>query len=410
MIARAKGLRTGLNNLRRRFMIDRAGNIAMTFALVSVPLLAAIGASIDYAQLVNSQRHLQDAIDAAAVAGAASMVAGKHTDTTVKDYALNFVAAQLSTTLSDTELAQLKTNLAVTSTTTGSGSVKTYTLKVSGGYTTNLSPFANFMGYGNMPVAGVSTTQSQSVSKNAMSMYLVLDRSGSMSFVTDTVKDANVKCQNYTSSNWGYYPNLTKTKPCYVNKISALKQAAASLFDELDLLENKDTTDTVLRLGGVSFNDSMQTPQSIAWGTSSMRTYVNNLPDYPTGGTDMTDGMAQALSALSASSESTAHTTAGNSSFSKFIVLMTDGENTGNSATWNPALDTETLATCVSARNAGITIYTVAFMAPSNGEALLQACAGVTSNYYSANDMSSLIAAFAEIGVKAAKQSTRITN
>jgi len=411
MIARTKGLRNGLDSLCRRFMKDRLGNIAMTFALVSVPLLAAIGASVDYAQLVNSQRHLQDAIDAAAVAGAASMVAGKHTDTTVKDYALNFVIAEMSQTLSATELAQLKTNLTATATTAGAGSVKTYTLKVSGGYTTHLSPFANFMGYGNMPVAGVSTTQSQAVSKNAMSMYLVLDRSGSMSFVTDSIKDANKKCQNYfTLSDWAQYPYLATSKPCYVNKMDAVKSAAASLFDELDILEEKDTTDTVVRVGGVSFNDEMQTPQALAWGTKNLRNYVTALPDYPTGGTDMTDGMAKAYDSLSASSETTAHTGKGNTTFSKFIVLMTDGENTGNSANWNPALDTITLTHCTNAKKAGITIFTVAFMAPANGKALLQACASTIDNYYSANDMTTLVSAFAEIGIKAAKQSTRITN
>jgi Mg-chelatase subunit ChlD len=90
----------------------------------------------------------------------------------------------------------------------------------------------------------------------------------------------------------------------------------------------------------------MQTPKAIAWGTSSMRAYVGNLPAYPTGGTDMTDGMEQACKALTASSEVTAQTAKGNTSFSKFIVLMTDGENTSNSTSWNPALDTLTLATC----------------------------------------------------------------
>lgn len=411
MIARTKRLRTGLNNLCRRLMIDRAGNIAMTFALVSVPLLGTIGAAIDYTQLVNSQRHLQDAIDTAAVSAAASMVSGKHTDTTVKDYAVNFVLGQLSQSLTTAEAAQLKTKLAVAVTTTGSGSTKTYSIKVSGGYTVNLSPFANFLGYGTMPIAGVSTTQSQSVSKNAMSMYLVLDRSGSMSFVTDTVGSLNTKCQNYvTISDWYSYPNLKTTKPCYVNKMGALKQAAASLFDELDILEEKDTTDTVVRLGGVSFTDEMQTPEATGWGTSKLRTYVSNLPAYPSGGTDMTDGMKQAYDSLTESTETTAHTNKGNTSYSKFIVLMSDGENTGASSTHNPALDVITLTHCTNARTAGITIYTIAFMAPTKGENLLKACAGVDSNYYSANDMTSLVKAFEEIGVKAAKQSTRILN
>lgn len=42
------------------------------------------------------------------------------------------------------------------------------------------------------------------------------------------------------------------------------KEAAASLFDQLDMVENKDATDKVVRTGGVLFNDNMQTPQPIA--------------------------------------------------------------------------------------------------------------------------------------------------
>ena len=392
-------------------MMDRAGNLALSFAIVSVPLLAAIGASIDYTQLVNSQRHLQDAIDAAAVSAAASMVAGKHTETTVKDYAVNFVLAQLSSELNTTEQAQLKSAIGVTVTTTGSGTAKTYSIKVSGGYTVKLSPFAQFVGYTTMPVAGVSVTQSQATSKNAMSMYLVLDRSGSMSWVTGSLDGTKTKCQNYFDlGDWAQYPYLPNSKPCYVNKMGAVKAAAATLFDQLDLVEKKDLTDTIVHLGGVSFHDKMQTPEPMAWGTTNLRAYVTALPAYPDGGTDMTGGMKQAYDTLVAASETTAQTAKGNMSFSKFIVLMSDGENTGSSGTWKPALDTVTLTTCTNAKAAGITIYTVAFMAPTNGETLLKACASNVGNYYAANDMPTLVKAFAEIGNKAAKTATRITN
>jgi Flp pilus assembly protein TadG len=410
VMTRSTILKLRLRNICRRLSADQSGNIALTFALVSVPLLAAIAVSIDYAQLVNSQRHLQDAVDGAAVAAAASLMSGKHTETTVKDYAANFAIAQMSSSLTPTEEAQLKSKLAINVTTATSGSVKTFSIKISGGYTIQLSPFASFAGYKTMPISAVSTTESELVSKNAMSMYVVLDRSGSMAWVTGTVNTTKTSCQNYTQSNWGYYPYLANTSPCYVNKMGALKTASKSLFDELDALEAKDTSDKVVRLGGVSFNDAMQTPQAIAWGTTDMRSYVNNIPAYPTGGTDMTDGMAEAYKALSASSEPTAHTAAGSTTFSKFILLMTDGENTGSSGSWNATLDADTLKTCVDARQAGMTIYAVAFMAPPKGEALLRACAGKSDNYYSANDMDSLIDAFAEIGAKAAKKSTRITN
>ncbi len=57
-----------------------------------------------------------------------------------------------------------------------------------------------------------------------------------------------------------------------------------------------------------------------------------------------------------------------------------------------------------------MTIYTVAFMAPPNGEALLKSCAGDISNYYKASDMPSLVKAFSDIGGKVANQTTRMTN
>ena len=93
----------------------------------------------------------------------------------------------------------------------------------------------------------------------------------------------------------------------------------------------------------------------------------------------------------------------------KVVVLMTDGENTGASATWNPALDDRTLATCTAARNAGVTIYTVAYMAPSNGISLLEKCAGSSSNAFQAENAAALTAAFAAIAVKISERATRIT-
>lgn len=387
-----------------------AGNLGFVAALTFPVLIGATGLAMDYMKMVNEQQVLQNALDAAAVSAAASLVAGHHDATTVQDYAYNLVIASIGNSLDATEKTELKKNLAVTVKSTSTSGKKTYEVKLSGRFNVALTPFSRLFGYSKRPVAGVSSTQSEYASENALSMYVVLDRSGSMSFVTSTVDTTKSSCPNYTSSNWGWYPDLWNTSPCYVTKIKALKTAAASLFDELDALETKDSKDDIIRVGGVSFTDSMQSPTSIAWGTSSIRSYVNNLPKYPTGGTDMTGGMAEALKSLTAASETAAHTAKGNTTFSKFIVLMTDGENTGASSNWKPALDTETLATCTSARNAGITIYTIAFMAPTNGIALLKSCAGVASNAYSANDMASLVKAFQDIGTKAVAKATRIVN
>ncbi|MGV3551948.1 vWA domain-containing protein [Rhizobium sp.] len=389
---------------------SRAGNIGLTAAIVLPVLLAATGLAVDYTRLVNSQRTLQDALDAAAVSAAAAMMTGHNDATTVKAYATNVAIAELTPLLTKTELDEVKKKLVVTTTAIAASGVNSYDVKMTSSFQVPLTPFAKFLGYTKRDVYAASSSQSQSVTKNAMSMYVVLDRSGSMSFVTETLDSTKTKCQNYMLSNWIQYPNLATSKPCYVNKSGALKTAAASLFDQLDALEKKDPTDTIIRAGGVSFTDTMQTAQPMAWGTTAIRNYVTAIPAYPTGGTDMTGGMDAAYKALKDSAEANAHTSKGNASFSKFIVLMTDGENTGASNVWNPALDTKTLATCDAARKDGITIYTVAFMAPTNGINMLKNCAGTSSNAYVANDMQSLVKAFAEIGNKATQKATRITN
>ncbi len=52
----------------RRFLQDKRANIAMMFGLVSIPLIAATGAAIDYSHAYEQRMVVQDALDAAALA------------------------------------------------------------------------------------------------------------------------------------------------------------------------------------------------------------------------------------------------------------------------------------------------------------------------------------------------------
>jgi Flp pilus assembly protein TadG len=58
----------------RRFRHDRAGNVAMMFALALVPILACVGAAIDYSMASNQRTKVQAALDQAILAG---VIAGK---------------------------------------------------------------------------------------------------------------------------------------------------------------------------------------------------------------------------------------------------------------------------------------------------------------------------------------------
>lgn len=390
-----------------RLAADKAGNFGIMTALIIPVILAAVAISMDMSRLLADKTKLSSALDAASLATASALTSGDITTAEAQGFAARIAAGQLANVLSPSQITELKGTLAAGVTPGGSGSTKTYTVKVTGQFTDQLMAFSTFHAGGTRTINGSSTSTSQSQSTNAISLYLVVDRSGSMSWVTDTRNTSQYYCYNYYEQSWpyGYYQN-----PCYISKAQSLKTAAAKLFDTMDSIESSDPSNTVVRTGTVSFNDDQQSPSNLAWGTSASRKYVNNLPDYPTGGTDMTDAVATATDALTSSSEANKQSGKGNTTFYKYMVLMTDGENTGSSGSWNPALDAMTLTTCTEARAAGVTIFTVAYMAPPNGETLLKSCSGDVSNFYKATDMASLVKAFTDIGNKVSKQTTRMTN
>jgi hypothetical protein len=149
------------------------------------------------------------------------------------------------------------------------------------------------------------------------------------------------------------------------------------------------------------------------WGTSTGRTFVSTLT--ADGGTDATEPMEQSTAAIKknddgSDTESKAHAEKGNATVGRYIVLMTDGEMTGNSSTWNSTRDQNVRDACHDAKEADITIFTVAFMAPAKGKSLLQYCASSPSNYFEAETMEKLIDDFDSIAQTATKALTRLTN
>lgn len=398
-------------SLFRRLRTDEGGNFALITALAVPTLLGGAAVAVDLSNLASAHSQLQDATDAASLAVASALADGSLTTSQVASFSADFVSGQMANYLDAATLQTLKSNVsgkATASTNASSGSTG-YTVSVSAGYSAQLSGLANFVGFKTWPVSTTSGTISNiaQAGMNAISMYLVLDRSGSMSWVTDEIVSKTKACQNYTADNWNQYPNLKTSTPCYTNKSAALKTAAATLFSELDSV---NSSGKLVRTGAVSFNDSQQTPSALANGTTAASSYITALPAYPTGGTDMTTPMATAYKAIESSSEASAQSKNGNGTFQKFIVLMTDGENTGSGSTHLASLDTTTLTTCSNAKSDGITIYTVAFMAPDDGKSLLSQCASGAADAYTADTMEDLVAAFKDIGQKASDQSTRLTN
>ncbi|MBS3651328.1 pilus assembly protein [Pseudaminobacter sp. 19-2017] len=66
-----------MSDTLRRFLQNAKGNVAVTFVLASLPLMAAVGGAIDYFDAANKASALQNAVDTAALAAAQAHMDGK---------------------------------------------------------------------------------------------------------------------------------------------------------------------------------------------------------------------------------------------------------------------------------------------------------------------------------------------
>jgi Flp pilus assembly protein TadG/uncharacterized protein YegL len=371
----------------RSFATDRSGTFALMFAITSVPVLIALGCSFDYVQALNAHRRMQTAIDAALVAAVKDV--GTDDDNALKLRVtewVNAAAAPGSTYILNADGVSID---------------RTKSTIVASVSTTVPTSFLRIVGINQIPVSVKSGVAGGStVTKSAFSMYLVLDRSGSMKDPTTT---------SYTTTCYTNNNNKTGAYSCtkVYTKIEALKLAVTNLTTQL---AQADPQNKYVRMAAVSYNGSMQTPTPLNWGESAVQTYVSALT--PTSSTNSSTAMATAYSALSGTSEDQIHLAKnGVTNPKKYIVFMTDGENTmpNNSSQINVAADTSTKATCDAARTAGITVYTIAFMAPQHGQDLLRYCATTSADYFSAESTADIVNAFSSIGESSSQNLVRLT-
>ncbi|MBO9653297.1 pilus assembly protein TadG-related protein [Agrobacterium sp. SOY23] len=406
------------HKLKRRFLADTSGNFGMMTAILLPVLLGVAGAGLELANVMQAKADMQNTADSAALAAAteARLKKGELSDEQLKEIAKAFIAAQMEKTLTEQEKKELDQNSPTIISATENARGKTYTVETTIKRQIQLNPLLGFIGVTTLDLSVTGTARS-TVNKGApISMYLALDRSGSMSFKTDTVDTKKTSCQNYTADNWVKYPNLAKTSPCYVNKATSLKTAVGFLVATLNKADPTYTASggsELVRTGASVYTHESYNAQPIGWGTSGVVSYVDKqIPEFPSGGTDARSSLNAAYNALKKANpdEAKYHKDQGNESFERYIVLMTDGEMTGNSAAWNFSIDQAVRTTCETAKKDGIKIFSVAFMAPDKGKSLLQYCASSADNYYAPENMEQIVTAFGEIARKAAGSIATLTN
>lgn len=382
---------------------DRSGNFALMAAVMTPVLFATGGVAMDMTTMMMAKNHLQDATDAAALAASSSLVNQELTQAEAKLQAKEFLRTQMlnwaTSGMTAEQLAEIEQQLSDTSVSIAEekailGNAKKYTVEVSAKFDLPLNAFTRLLGKDTAEIGAASKSVSSTEAKNALSMYLVLDQSGSMASATTTLNPTQPKitCGKKLCDN-------------FLSKIAALKLATASLLTQL---KTADPTTSLVRVGSVSYSTKMLPALAPNWGVTGVLAYVNALP--ADGYTDSSGAIETAYKALANSSEDSAHKNKNGQVPKKFIVFMTDGENNYyNNKANDTGSDTATKKTCDNARAAGMEVYSVAFMAPTRGQNLLRYCATSTSHYFPAENAAELTAAFKYIGEKASQMAVRLT-
>lgn len=392
-----------------RLLKDRAGNFGMMTAILLPVLLGAGGIAIDVTNMMMSKTQLQDAADAASLAASTALANGQAAnDDEAELLARQFFIGQVANYFGDDTAEKIGNSTAFNVTTTINGTSKKYDVGVNSTYGMALTPLMGVLGYETMNIAvNSASTSGTTNTKSALSMVLVLDESGSMKDKTNTVKSKT--CKKY---KWD--GKCDEWNTVYVTKMEALKTAAAALFTAL---EKADPTGDLTRTGAISYNHNVmgQTSPTMSWGTSDARKHVSQMPEPPAGGTDAREAVKLADAAVkkfldNSDRESKEHLVKNNSVVDRYMVLMTDGEMTGYSNQWKEYIHNEVRENCTKAKQDGITIFAVAFMAPKNGKELLGDCASSSENYFEPETMEQLVNTFSSIAQHATKARTLLTN
>jgi len=382
-------MQVALRTLIRRFVRDSGGNIAVIFAIACVPLITAVGCTIDYSRATQARAKLQAAADAASVgsiakaspafAAAGSMSSDGSIAVGVTDAQNIFDANRYNLTgytLTSVTPTVVKSGSTVTSTVTFTASINTMFLGLIG--KTALTMTGTSTSTVNMPLY--------------VDFYLLLDNSPSMgvaatptdvsTMVNNTSDKCAFACHDYNDPN-NYY-NLAKTLGVKT-RIDVLRSATQSLMDTANATETYSnqfrmaiydfgaSSATIGLRALFSLSASLSSAKTAAGSIDLMGVYGNN--DAYT--KDMDSPFSTVLPALN-----TIVTTPGAGTSSaplKYVFFVSDGvADENNSGCLKPIKNVSSMSRCQSPidptlcttlKNRGIKIavlYTTYLQLPTN--------------------------------------------
>ena len=313
-------LRSGLFRIFSRLLADRQGNIAIMFAIVLVPLIAAIGASLDYVRAYNTRSKMQADLDAALLGAVRSV--GTLNEMALETRIKEWFAAQTNLgsggyTLDDIDIDTSNHKI----TATAHASVATTLLKVAGI---------------NDVAVGVASSV-EGPGRAYLNVYVVLDKSASMLLAATSAGQASLRASkagcafachtpeggpfNYKSKN---YTNVYDLSVAMGIKLRA--DVSVDAVDEvLDLIDTADASHERIKVGLYTMG---QTASQVLAPTFSTTNARKKLSDKTSGLTSATSEEATYFDYSFAALKALVGTAGDGSSESnplKLVLLLTDG-------------------------------------------------------------------------------------
>ncbi len=434
-----------LTHLLHRFKGNNRGNVAVIFALATLPIIGFVGAAVDYSAANAAKASMQAALDSTALMLA--KYAPSHTGAEIQDRASKYFKAVF-----DSPLAK---DVALTATYTSSNSQ----ILVHGSAEVPTS-FMSIMGIHDVVISGSSTS---TWGTTRLRVALVLDNTGSMSSsgkmdalktattnllsqlksavttagdvyvsIVPFVKDVNLGAANYTSdwidwTDWdaangtcsGYTHGSPRSKSTCLARngswtplghqywngcvIDRGNSGGPSVDDYDTNVTAPSTSITASLYAAEQYSSCPQAAKGLSYDWNAMNTLVSNMQ--PAGNTNQAIGLQLGWLSLVGGGPFTAPAETGDYTYQKVIILLTDGLNTQDRWYSNQSqIDAREQMTCNNIKASGVTLYTIQVNTGGDPTStLLQNCASSSDKFFLLTSADQIVATFDTIGTNLSK-------
>ncbi|MGN6573323.1 MAG: pilus assembly protein TadG-related protein [Pseudolabrys sp.] len=434
------------SKLRRalfNFGAERSGNVAITFAIATLPIIGGVGAAVDYSHANSVKVALQAALDSTALM--LSKEAVTDSSAQLQSNAVKYFKALFT--------RPEGTNIVVTATYTTTGGSQV----VVNGQADVPTTFMGIMGFNKITVGGSSTAKWGST---RLRVALVLDNTGSMAddgkmtalksatknlltqlqsaagtngdvyvSIIPFAKDVNVGSSNY-NANWidwtswnsantvcsGFQfgnfcfgqqtaANHNTWNGCVTDRGTNNPPGTTSGYDQK--ADAPNTSVTASLFPAEQYDACPVAMMGLSYDWTSMNSLVDSMS--PNGGTNQPVGLVWGWQSLVGGGPLTSPTMDSNYTYQQIIILLSDGLNTqdrwyGNGSSVSTSVDYRMVdnngnGTCANIKAAGITIYTIQVNTGGDPTStLLQNCASDSNKFWMLTSASAINTTFNTIG------------